>query len=141
MLYFETVFTLMCDVSFNSAPNKIHNLFTRSSNVHPHNTRFSVVGKFHVKKSLYWLRNKIAELFTSCRTGVRYRKDRSIDEFIISSLLGVEDDYIDAHSLISKLKTYNDSSLYFLIPLINSPLCASTFLYIYYWLVLNILII
>ena len=51
MLYFETVSTLMHDISTNSAPPNILDLFNPSSNVHPFNTRFLAAGNFHVNQS------------------------------------------------------------------------------------------
>ena len=46
MLYFETVCSLMHDISTNSAPQNICDLFTCSSDLHAHNTRFSDAGNF-----------------------------------------------------------------------------------------------
>ena len=51
MLYFETVCSLMHDISTNSAPQNICDLFTCSSDVHTYNTRFSDVGNLYVNKS------------------------------------------------------------------------------------------
>ena len=52
MLYFETIPSIMHDISTNSAPkNTSDYLFTRSSDVHSHNTRFSDVGNLYVNKS------------------------------------------------------------------------------------------
>ena len=51
MLYFETIPSIMHDVSTNSAPKNICDLFTRSSDVHSHNTRFSDVCSLYVNKS------------------------------------------------------------------------------------------
>ena len=49
--YFETVRSLMQDISTNSAPQNICDLFTCSSDVHTYNTRFSDAGNFYVNKS------------------------------------------------------------------------------------------
>ena len=51
MLYFETVRSLMHDISTNSAPQNICDLFTCSSEVHTYNTRFPDAGNFYVHKS------------------------------------------------------------------------------------------
>ena len=48
MLYFETVCFLMHDISTNSAPQNICDVFTCSSDVHTCNTRFSDAGNFYV---------------------------------------------------------------------------------------------
>ena len=45
MLYFETVCSLMQDISTNSAPQNICDLFTCSCDVHTYNTRFSDAGR------------------------------------------------------------------------------------------------
>ena len=64
MLYFETVCSLMHDVSTNSAPKNTCDLFTCSSDVHSYNTRFSDVGNLYVNKSrlsirLYYIHSEI----------------------------------------------------------------------------------
>ena len=46
MLYFETVCSLMHDISTNSAPQNICDLFTCSFDLHTYNTRFSDAGIF-----------------------------------------------------------------------------------------------
>ena len=51
MLYFETVCSFMHDVSTNSAPQNICDLFTCSSDVHTYNTRSSDAGNLYVNKS------------------------------------------------------------------------------------------
>ena len=51
MLYFETVCSLMHDISTNSAPQNICDVFTCSSDVHTYNTRFSDAGNLYVNKS------------------------------------------------------------------------------------------
>ena len=51
MLYFETVCSLMHDISTNSAPQNICDLFTCSSDVHSYNTRLSDAGNLYVNKS------------------------------------------------------------------------------------------
>ena len=51
LLYFETIPSIMHDISTNSAPKNISDLFTRSSDVHSHNTRFSDVDNLYVNKS------------------------------------------------------------------------------------------
>ena len=51
MLYFETVCPLMHNISTNSAPQNICDLFTCSSDIHAYNTRFSDGGNLYVNKS------------------------------------------------------------------------------------------
>jgi len=55
ILYFETVCSLMHDISTNSASQNICDLFTCSSDVHTYNTRFSDAGNLYVNKSRYML--------------------------------------------------------------------------------------
>ena len=51
MLYFETVCSLMHDISTNSAPQNICDVFTCSSDVHTYNTRFSDASNLYVNKA------------------------------------------------------------------------------------------
>ena len=51
MLYFETVSTIMHDVSTHSTPKNIRELFIHSSDVHAYNTRFSCTDNLFVQKS------------------------------------------------------------------------------------------
>ena len=51
MLYFETVSTIMHDVSTRSTPQNIRELFIHSSDVHVYNTRFSCVDNLFVQRS------------------------------------------------------------------------------------------
>ena len=51
MLYFETVSAIMHDVSTNSTPCNIRQLFIHSSDVHEHNTRSSSTKKFFIQES------------------------------------------------------------------------------------------
>ena len=51
MLYFETVSAIMHDVSTNSTPRNIRQLFIYSSDVHTHNTRSSSTKKFYIQGS------------------------------------------------------------------------------------------
>ena len=51
MLYFETISTIMHDVSTHSTPKNIRELFIHLSDVHAYNTRFSCVDNLFVQKS------------------------------------------------------------------------------------------
>ena len=48
MLYFETVCSLMHDISTNSAPQNICDLFTCSSDLYTYNTRFFDAGNLYM---------------------------------------------------------------------------------------------
>ena len=50
-LYFKTICLIMHDVSNNVTPPNVSSLFTYSSKVHHHNTRFSAAGNFYIKHS------------------------------------------------------------------------------------------
>ena len=50
-LCFKTICVIKHDVSNNVTPPNVSNLFTYSSKVHYHNTRFSVAGNFFIKHS------------------------------------------------------------------------------------------
>ena len=51
MLYFKTVCSLMHNISTNSAPQNICDVFTCSSEVHTYNTRFPDAGNLYVNIS------------------------------------------------------------------------------------------
>ena len=50
-LYFETVCSVMHDISTNSARQNICDLFTSSSDIHTYDTRFSDAGNLYINKS------------------------------------------------------------------------------------------
>ena len=50
MLYFETVSTIIHDVSTRSTPQNMRELFIHSSDVHVYNTRFSCADNLFVQK-------------------------------------------------------------------------------------------
>ena len=51
MLYFETMSTLMYDISNNSAPQNISRLFRKSNLIHPYKTRSSSSYNFYIQYS------------------------------------------------------------------------------------------
>ena len=51
LLYFKTICLIMHDVFNNVTPPNVSNLFTYSSKIHHHNTRFSVAGNFYLQYS------------------------------------------------------------------------------------------
>ena len=115
MLYFETVSTVMHDISTNSAPRNICDLFTRSSNVHLYNTRFSAAQNLYVNavrlnvnlKSFSSFGTRLWNcLHPDWRKLTKRRFKRQIHKLLLS-VLGIEDDYVDAYSLISKLINHN----------------------------------
>ena len=51
MLYVETVSKLMYDISHNSAPRNVMDLFTQVATVHSYNTKSSTAGNYQIKSS------------------------------------------------------------------------------------------
>ena len=51
MLYFKLVASLLHDIEIHCSPLNISQLFTRSEQVHPYSTRFSVAGSFYIKQA------------------------------------------------------------------------------------------
>ena len=88
MLYFETVSAIMHDVSTNSTPRNIRQLFIHSSDVHTHITRFSSTKKKFIQE--YRLRVKLksfsafgAKLWNCLHpAGVSQRKELLKENFI-----------------------------------------------------------
>ena len=51
MLYFKLLASLLHDIEIHCSPLNISQLFTRSEQVHPYSTRFSVAGSFYIKQA------------------------------------------------------------------------------------------
>ena len=83
MLYFETVCSLMHDISTNSAPQNICDLFTYSSDVHTYNTRFSDAGMIYMLINQDWEFNLNRFPFSEPSCGIAW----SLPNFIISGCL------------------------------------------------------
>ena len=98
---FETAYSLMHDISSNSAPQNICDLFTCSSNVHSYNTGFSDVGNLYVNKSRLSIRiNSIfgAKLWNCLKPDLRKLGKRPLKNKIhlfLLAVLGDEDDDVD----------------------------------------------
>ena len=115
MLYFAAVCSLMHDVSTNSAPQNICDLFTRSSDVHSYNTRFSDAGNLYVNKSRLRIRlNSFsifgAKLWNCLKPDLRKLRKKpfknKIHQFLFA-VLGDEDGYVDVSTLMSKISYYH----------------------------------
>ena len=91
MLYFETVFSLMRDISTNSAPQNICDLFICSSGVHSYNTRFSDVGNLYVNKSRLRIRLNSLSIFGAKIWNCLKPDLHKIHQFLLA-VLGDEDD-------------------------------------------------
>ena len=115
VLYFETVCSLMHDISTNSAPQKICDLFSRSFDVHTYNTRFSGAGNFYVNKSRLRIQLNSssifgAKLWNCLKPELRKLRKKpfknKIHQFLLT-VLGNEDDYVDVSTLMLKSTNLN----------------------------------
>ena len=115
MLYFQTVSTIMHDVSTRSTPQNIRELFIHSSDVHVYNTRFSCADNLFVQKSRLHTKLKSFPAFGTrlwnClhpdwRKLTKRAFKRKIHKLLLT-VLEIEDYYVDARSLISNLNTSN----------------------------------
>ena len=110
MLYFETLRSLLHDISTNSSPQSIFDFFSSSSDVHTYNTRFSDAGNLYVNKSKPSIRlNSFsifgAKLWNCIRPDLRKLRKRrlfknKIHQFLLA-VLGDEDDSVDVSDLES----------------------------------------
>ena len=110
MLYFETVSAIMHDVSTNSTPCNIRQLFIHSSDVHVHNTRSSSNKNFFIQESRLRVKLKSfsafgARLWNCLHPDWRKLTKRAFkrNHKLLLTVLGIEDYYVDAHSLILKI--------------------------------------
>ena len=109
MLYFETVCSLMHDISTNSAPQNICDLFTYSSDVHTYKTRFSDAGNLYVNKSRLRIQlNSFsifgAKLWNCLKHDLRKLRKKPFKNKIhqfLPAVLSNEDDYVDVPSLVA----------------------------------------
>ena len=114
ILYFETVCSLMHDISTNSAPQNICDAFTCSSDVHTYNTRFSDAGNLNVNKSRLKIQlNSFsifgAKLWNCLKPELRKLRKKpfknKIHQFLLA-VFGSEDDYVDVSTLMFKIYMY-----------------------------------
>ena len=125
MLYLETICSLMHDISTNSAPQNICDLFTCSSDVHTYNTRFSDASNFYFNKSRLRIQlNSLAifgaKLWNCLKPELRKLRKKKpfknkIHQFLLA-VLGNEDDYVDVSTLMLKITNYhylNSTSHYY----------------------------
>ena len=108
MLYFETVCSLVHDISTISAPQNICDLFTCSSDLHTHNTRFSDAGNLYINKTKLSIFG--AKLWNCLKPDLRKLRKQpfknKIHQFLLA-VLGNEDDYVDVSSLMLKITNYH----------------------------------
>ena len=114
MLYFETARSLMHDISTNSAPQNICDLFTYSSDLHTYNTRLSDAGNLYINKSSLRIQlNSFsifgAKLWNCLKPNLRKLRKQPFKNKIHQFLLAVlcsEDDYVDVATLMLKMTNY-----------------------------------
>ena len=112
MLYFETVSAIMHDVSTNSTPRNIRQLFIHSSEVHAHNTRSSSKKKFYIQESRLRVKFKSFSAFGARLWNCLHPDWRKLTQRAFKrKLLGIEDYYVDVHSLILKFNANNYCTL------------------------------
>ena len=115
MSRFETVCSLVHDTSTNSVPQNICDLFTRASDVHSYNTRFSDVGNLYVNKSRLTIRlNSLsvfgAKLWNCLKPDLRKLRKKPFKNKtrqLLLPVLGDEDDYVDVSTLILKITSHH----------------------------------
>ena len=106
----------MHDTSNNSVPKNIpaETVFNRSSNIHKYNTRSSAMGNYYVSESRLSLQLKSfvnfgTRLWNSLHPDWRALTKRLFKKrkrkFLLT-VIGVEDAYVDAYSLITKLNNH-----------------------------------
>ena len=114
-LYFETVCSLMHDISTRSARQNICDLFTYSSGIHTYDTRFSDSGNLYINKSRLKIQlNSFsifgAKLWNCLKPDLRKLRKQpfknKIHQFLLA-VLGNEDDYVDVSTLMLKMTNYH----------------------------------
>ena len=113
--YCESVCTIMHDVSNNSLPANISNLFLYPTQVHSYNTRFSETGSFNIK---YSRTNQLKPSFSifgariwmgipqSIRILPKHKFKVSLHQLLLR-ILELEDTYVDTPTLVNKLSKMN----------------------------------
>ena len=112
MLYFKLSSILMFDITTNSAPQNICNLFTSTQDIHQYNTRSASSGNYYINHSrLNHRKNSFsivgAKIWNSIPESYR-RLPKHIFKNKIQALLFVTletlDSYADTSTLISEIK-------------------------------------
>lgn len=119
MLYFETVSTIMHNATTSSKPRNIRELFIHSSDVHAYNTRFSCADNFYIQKSRLHVKLKSFSAFGTRLWNCLHPDWRKLTKRafkgkihkLLLTVLGIEDYYVDAHSLILNFNTSNYCTL------------------------------
>lgn len=125
MLYFETVSTILHNVSTSSKPRNIRELIIHSSNVRAYNTRFSCTDNFYIQKSRLHVKLKSFSAFGTRLWNCLHPDWRKLTKRafkgkihkLLLTILGIEDYYVDAQviSCISSLLSNFALLLYLII--------------------------
>ena len=113
--YCKSVCTIMHDVSNNSLPANISNLFLYPAQVHSYNTRFSEIGNFNIKYSrTNHLKHSFsifgARIWNSIPQSIRIHSKHKFKDSLHQLLLHIlelEDTYVDTPTLVNKLSKMN----------------------------------
>ena len=109
--YCKSVCTIMHDVSNNSSPESISNLFLYPTQVHSYNSRLSEIGNFNIKHSrTNHLKHSFSifaariwnSIFQSIRILPKHKFEDSLHQLILR-ILELEDTYVDTPTLVNKL--------------------------------------
>ena len=110
MLYFKSILVLMHDVTIQSVPINISELFTKSRHVHAYDTRFSKCDKLCVKHSRLEIQKRStsrlgARLWNILPTGLRNSRKTKFKNQIhrtLPNMLRDENVYVDLPIIISR---------------------------------------
>ena len=114
VINFETMSTLMYDISNDSVPQNISRLFSKSNSIHPYKTRSSSSGNFYIQYSrLNQQRNSTTGFGTrvwNClppqvRQLPKKQFKKKVRE-ILFAIFHAEDTYVEAPTLLLKITKY-----------------------------------
>jgi hypothetical protein len=111
MLYVETVSKLMYDISHNSAPRNVMDLFTQVATVHSYNTKSSSAGNYQIKSSRTNQQHNAfsrvgAKEWNSVPEYLRNLKKKDFTSKIHTLLIEImnnEDDYVDLPMILQRM--------------------------------------
>ena len=113
MIYFETIASLMHDISHRSEPSPLRALFLKSNEVHRYNTRPAAKGKFFQKDAKLEIQKRSFSRFgtlvwNNIAPALRDKSktvDRKTTRISMFNLLSAEDDDIEINKIVDFLKS------------------------------------
>ena len=113
-IHFKTICLIMHDVSNNVTPPNVSSLFTYSSKVHHHNTRFSAAGNFyiqhsrtdHMKNSFSRIGAKIWNCIPDSNRALPKHKFKNTLQSRLLDILILQDTYVGVRTLIDIFSKY-----------------------------------